>query len=156
MPGVRRQRDRRARHRRRKDRLHGQDVHAERPCRHEKPPRCLQPARQPQPRQDAAHGRRVRDGAKAPGAKSRTLTITMAYASNSLPIKDTLSPSSQDELGAAVREAFDSGVPLYSIGGGTSLDLGLPAKTQGRALSLAKLDRIVDYPARDMTVTIEA
>jgi len=73
-----------------------------------------------------------------------------------LPTKDTLHPATQDEIAAAVREACESGTPLYPVGGGTSLDFGLPPKAQGRGLSLAKLDRIVDYPARDMTVTVEA
>jgi glycolate oxidase FAD binding subunit len=57
---------------------------------------------------------------------------------------------------AAVCEAFESRTPVYPIGGATSLDFGLPPKGQGLGLSLAKLDRIVDYPARDMTVTVEA
>jgi FAD/FMN-containing dehydrogenase len=33
---------------------------------------------------------------------------------------------------------------------------GLPAKAPGKGLSLAKLNAIVDYPARDMTITVEA
>ena len=47
-------------------------------------------------------------------------------------------------------------LPLYPVGGGTSLDFGLPAKAEGTGVSLAKLNRVVDYPARDMTVTVEA
>ena len=73
-----------------------------------------------------------------------------------LPIKTTLAPADQAELAAAVKEAFGSGSAIYPIGGGTSLDFGLPAKTPGSGLSLAGLNRIVDYPARDMTVTVEA
>jgi glycolate oxidase FAD binding subunit len=73
-----------------------------------------------------------------------------------LPIKKTFSPGDQGELAGAVREAFESGTPLYPIGGGTSLDYGLPAKAPGNGLSLAKLNRVIDYPARDMTVTVEA
>src|SRR5262245_27613037 len=73
-----------------------------------------------------------------------------------LPIKSTLSPASQDELAATVREAYAASVPLYPLGGGTSLDFGLPAKVEGKGLSLAVMNRVVDYPARDMTVTVEA
>lgn len=73
-----------------------------------------------------------------------------------LPITTTLAPADQAELAAAVAGAYGSGTPIYPIGGGTSLDFGLPAKTAGIGLSLAKLNRIVDYPARDMTVTVEA
>ena len=73
-----------------------------------------------------------------------------------LPIKKTFTPADQGELAAVVREAFEAGTPLYPVGGGTSLDFGLPAKAPGNGLSLAGLARIVDYPARDMTVTVEA
>jgi len=73
-----------------------------------------------------------------------------------LPIKTTLSPANQAEIAAAVAEAYASGSAIYPIGGGTSLDFGLPAKAPGSGLSLAGLSRIVDYPARDMTVTVEA
>lgn len=73
-----------------------------------------------------------------------------------LPIKTTLAPANQAELAAAVAEAYAAGTAIYPIGGGTGLDFGLPAKTPGSGLSLAGLSRIVDYPARDMTVTVEA
>jgi glycolate oxidase FAD binding subunit len=55
-----------------------------------------------------------------------------------------------------VRGAFAAKTPLYPIGGGTALDYGLPAKAQGIGLSTASLTRVVDYPARDMTITVEA
>jgi len=73
-----------------------------------------------------------------------------------LPIKKTFSPADQGELATIVAEACASNTPLYPIGGGTSLDFGLPAKAPGNGLSLAKLNRVIDYPARDMTVTVEA
>jgi glycolate oxidase FAD binding subunit len=75
---------------------------------------------------------------------------------HNLPIKQMASPATQSNLAAAVREAFENGTPLYPIGGGTCLDFGLPAKAEGQGLWLEKLDRVVDYPARDMTVTVEA
>lgn len=80
----------------------------------------------------------------------------MSDAISVLPLKGTHSPATQDELTAFVRTAFESSMPLYPIGGGTSLGFGLPAKEQGQGLSLSKLNRVVDYPARDMTVTVEA
>jgi glycolate oxidase FAD binding subunit len=79
----------------------------------------------------------------------------MRSEANSRP-GDLLVPANQDELAARVREGFEAGTPLYPVGGGTSLDFGLPAKEAGRRLSLAGLNRVVDYPARDMTVTVEA
>ena len=73
-----------------------------------------------------------------------------------LPIKKSFAPADAGELANVVREAFESATPLYPIGGGTSLDYGLPAKVPGHGLSLAKLNRVIDYPARDMTVTVES
>jgi glycolate oxidase FAD binding subunit len=73
-----------------------------------------------------------------------------------LPIKKTHAPADQGDLASIVAEAHRAKTPLYPIGGGTSLDFGLPAKGAGEGLSLAKLSRVVDYPARDMTVTVEA
>jgi glycolate oxidase FAD binding subunit len=55
-----------------------------------------------------------------------------------------------------VREAHTDGIPIYPIGGGTSLNFGLPPRDAGHGLSLLGLRRVVDYPARDMTVTVEA
>ncbi len=55
-----------------------------------------------------------------------------------------------------VRECFASDTAIYTIGGGTSLDCGLPAKRPGVGLVTTGLIRVIDYPARDMTVTVEA
>jgi glycolate oxidase FAD binding subunit len=73
-----------------------------------------------------------------------------------LPLSDTLTPADQAELAQIVREAFTDGMPIYPIGGGTSLNFGLPARDPGHGLSLQGLKRIIDYPARDMTITVEA
>lgn len=80
----------------------------------------------------------------------------MTAATHTLPIKDALTPATPAELAEAVRGAFETATPLYPVGGGTSLDFGLPAKAAGRSLSLSELTKVVDYPARDMTVTVEA
>ncbi len=75
---------------------------------------------------------------------------------DSLPLTETLTPADQAEAIAAVRQAHGNRTPLYPLGGGTSLDYGLPARQSGLGLSLAKLNRVLDYPARDMTITVEA
>jgi glycolate oxidase FAD binding subunit len=72
------------------------------------------------------------------------------------PIKQTLAPADQAAVADAIRAAYESDTAIYPIGGGTSLAFGLPAKKPGLGLSLAGLKRVVDYPARDMTVTVEA
>ena len=73
-----------------------------------------------------------------------------------LPIKQTFAPADQAAVADAIRAAYESDTAIYPIGGGTSLGFGLPAKKPGHALSLAGLKKVVDYPARDMTVTVEA
>lgn len=75
---------------------------------------------------------------------------------DSLPLTATVTPASQEETQAAVRDAFRQNTPLYPIGGGTSLDYGLPAREPGLGLSLTGLNRVVDYPARDLTITVDA
>jgi len=80
----------------------------------------------------------------------------VAAAVQTLPTKTTLQPGDQAELAAIVREAYVAETPLYIVGGGTSLDYGLPARDPGTALSTVSLNRVVDYPARDLTVTVEA
>jgi len=72
------------------------------------------------------------------------------------PTIETHSPADQAELVAAVREAVDERTPLFPLGGGTAQGYGLKSRAAGRSLSLKNLARVVDYPARDMTVTVEA
>src|SRR5437762_40368 len=72
------------------------------------------------------------------------------------PMADTITPADQSSLLAAVRAAYEAGTAVYPIGGGTSLEYGLSAARPGIELSLAKLNRVIDYPARDMTTTVEA
>ncbi|MFT5524377.1 MAG: glycolate oxidase FAD binding subunit, partial [Pirellulaceae bacterium] len=45
---------------------------------------------------------------------------------------------------------------MYPLGGQTSLYFGLPAKVEGVGLSTVELNNVIDFPARDMTVTVEA
>lgn len=80
----------------------------------------------------------------------------MSTTSDLLPITETLEPDDQAELARLVREAHDGDVAVYPLGGATSLDYGLPARRAGIGLSLTQLARVVDYPSRDMTITVEA
>ena len=73
-----------------------------------------------------------------------------------LPITETIEPADPLELAATVQSCYDDDVAVYAIGGGTSLALGLPATKPGKGVALSKLNRVVDYPARDMTITVEA
>jgi glycolate oxidase FAD binding subunit len=91
---------------------------------------------------------------------SRAATIdstdAMTTATEILPLIESRSPSDQQALAAAVADAYQGGTPLYSIGGGTSLEFGTPPTRPGIGVSLGALDRVIDYPARDMTITVEA
>ncbi|HKD36764.1 MAG TPA: FAD-binding oxidoreductase [Pirellulales bacterium] len=69
---------------------------------------------------------------------------------------DTITPEDQAALAATVRAAYEASTAVYPVGGRTSLNYGLPAARAGIELSLAKINRVVDYPARDMTITVEA
>ena len=76
--------------------------------------------------------------------------------SDRLPLDRTETPSDVDGVRGVIEAASAARTPVYPIGGGTSLDFGLPVKAPGVGLSLAKLNRVIDYPARDMTITVEA
>jgi glycolate oxidase FAD binding subunit len=73
-----------------------------------------------------------------------------------LPLSDTVTPADAAELMETVRESFADGTPIYPLGGKTSLNFGLPPKITGHGLSMQGLKRVIDYPARDMTITVEA
>ena len=36
------------------------------------------------------------------------------------------------------------------------MEVGLPARTPGTAVDMTRLDKVIDYPARDMTITVQA
>jgi glycolate oxidase FAD binding subunit len=59
-------------------------------------------------------------------------------------------------MGEIVRRAAAQGHALYPVGGGTMLHLGNPPTKPGHAVDTRALDRIIDYPARDMTISVQA
>jgi glycolate oxidase FAD binding subunit len=77
-------------------------------------------------------------------------------STNPLPLAARETPADQRQLAEIVRGHFARGEVIYALGGETSLDFGLNATREGTGLSLANLSRVVDYPARDMTITVEA
>ncbi len=60
------------------------------------------------------------------------------------------------DIGEAVRRAAADKQALFPLGGRTTLELGLPPSRPGRALDLRALAEVIDYPARDMTITVQA
>jgi glycolate oxidase FAD binding subunit len=65
-------------------------------------------------------------------------------------------PTAVAELRELVRHAAESGQALYPLGGQTMLGFGLPPTRPGLAIDLRNLCRVIDYPARDMTITVQA
>jgi glycolate oxidase FAD binding subunit len=65
-------------------------------------------------------------------------------------------PASVPELGDLVREAAGAGQGVYPVGSGTVLDLGLPPIKPGFAVDSRELNKVIDYPARDLTITVQA
>jgi glycolate oxidase FAD binding subunit len=65
-------------------------------------------------------------------------------------------PESAAEICELVRRATAEGQALYPLGGRTMLDLGLPPTRPGYGVDLRSLNRVIDYPARDMTITVQA
>ncbi len=54
-----------------------------------------------------------------------------------------------------MRRARENKDALYPFGGGTMLGLGLPPTRAGIAIDTRGLGRLIDYPARDMTITVQ-
>src|SRR5262249_6053587 len=64
-------------------------------------------------------------------------------------------PTDVAALSEVVRQAA-AGTAVYPLGGRTQLDLGLPPSKPGVAIDLTELDHVIDYAARDMTITVQA
>ena len=73
-----------------------------------------------------------------------------------LPLTETRVAVDRDEVASTIRDANAHHFAVYPLGGETSLDFGLRARQPGVGLSLRGLGQVIDYPARDMTVTVNA
>ena len=65
-------------------------------------------------------------------------------------------PGTVAELGGLIREAAATGQALYPYGGGTRQDFGYPPTRPGWVMDCRALAEVIDYPARDMTITVQA
>src|SRR5260370_36306169 len=65
-------------------------------------------------------------------------------------------PESVPGLQELVRRAAADGQAVYPLGGRTMLDYGLPPSRPGICIDLRGLNQVIDYPSRDMTVTVQA
>ncbi len=80
----------------------------------------------------------------------------MSEVPHHLPLEATQTPADQAAAAEMVRVAAASGTPLYPLGGCTAQDYGLVPQRAGLGLATTALSRVLDYPARDMTITVEA
>jgi len=64
--------------------------------------------------------------------------------------------ASVNELQAEVLRAMAGNQAIYPTGGQTMLNYGLSPSRPGWAVDLCGLNRVIDYPARDMTITVQA
>lgn len=65
-------------------------------------------------------------------------------------------PANVDDLCAAIPQWIERGLAIYPQGGATSLDYGGVPEQPGVAVETNGLDRVIDYPHADMTITVEA
>jgi glycolate oxidase FAD binding subunit len=65
-------------------------------------------------------------------------------------------PDTVSALGDVIRQASADSTAVYPVGGKTMLHLGAPPTRQGRAVDLRGLTQVIDFPARDMTITVQA
>lgn len=65
-------------------------------------------------------------------------------------------PASLDALRDMVGRRADEGLALYPQGGATAWGYGRTPRKPGVVVDLRALDGVVDYPAGDMTITVEA
>ena len=73
-----------------------------------------------------------------------------------LPITEVVAVSSQDDLQQLVQQCHADSVSMYPLGGQTSLGFGVPARTEGIGIDLRGINQVIDFPVRDLTITVEA
>ena len=72
------------------------------------------------------------------------------------PGSEVLEVAQAGDVADLVAAASAEQRPVYPVGGGTSLGLGVTDNEPGTILSLKKLNGLIDYPSRDLTITVEA
>ena len=81
---------------------------------------------------------------------------TSADAVCGVPPRLVLEPTSEQQIAAALRLANDAGLAVIPRGGGTKLAWGNPPSRAEIILSTARLDKIIEHPWADLTVSVEA
>ena len=63
-------------------------------------------------------------------------------------------PDDVDPLRELVRDQVAQGLAIYPRGGGTAMDYGGIPGRPGVAVDTRSIDRLIDYPFADMTITV--
>src|SRR4051812_41774173 len=64
-------------------------------------------------------------------------------------------PATVIELCDTVRRCASEEKAIYPVGGGTMLNYGRPPTKRGVAVALGALDQVIDFPVRDLTITVQ-
>jgi glycolate oxidase FAD binding subunit len=81
---------------------------------------------------------------------------TASETGSGIPLKLVIEPGNETELAGVLRLASDAGLSVIPRGGGTKLGWGNPPARADLVLSTARLNRVVEHPWADLTVTVEA
>jgi glycolate oxidase FAD binding subunit len=73
-----------------------------------------------------------------------------------VPLRLVLEPRSEQQIAGALRFANDAGLAVIPRGGGTKLAWGNSPSRADVILSTARLDKIIEHPWADLTVSVEA
>jgi len=73
-----------------------------------------------------------------------------------IQLKLVIEPGNETELAGVLRLANEAGLSVIPRGGGTKLGWGNPPARADLVLSTARLNRVVEHPWADLTVTVEA
>ncbi|CAN5278924.1 FAD-binding oxidoreductase [soil metagenome] len=65
-------------------------------------------------------------------------------------------PASPAAVGDLVKRARNEKQAVYAYGGGTHVGLGQTPSHPGIAIATTQLNQVIDYPARDMTITVQS
>jgi glycolate oxidase FAD binding subunit len=65
-------------------------------------------------------------------------------------------PGAPEEIAALLRVADEAGAAVVPWGGGTQQTLGQPPRRYDLAISLRRLDAVIEYHPEDMTIAVEA
>lgn len=92
----------------------------------------------------------------APHPRDLPATVSNSIRIDQSDLLPVRTPATVADLCALVTETRAQKRGLYPVGGRTTLDFGLPPIKPGVACDTTALAGTIDYPARDMTITVRA